>query len=343
MGEVLADPNEKEAKTAAAVSAPAVASDDGKEFSSAFAEAAKAKAAGRLPAPITEQVPDPQGAAVVAAAETTGTGVPEPAGAAADKGDKGASAPAKSKADPFAKATPEQRDAYSSRGQEIARLRNKVHELKKTTSSAPASGTTAPATAAASTPGTKTERASKRADKLKEVTEDFPSVAAPIAAVLQDQDDEISELRDQIASLARTENTKTETEILEGDHEDWKAVVSSQDFADWALAAPKYVQDVLARNGEHIVNGVEAADVIGRYKLETSQRGNGATQAAGAAGESSPAERLRKHQAAAGAAPAVAGGAGAAQGAPDDDFSANFREASRKRAEERQQQRMGRR
>jgi hypothetical protein len=318
--------------------APGVA-DDGKEFRSAFAEAAAARAKGETP---PSQAPGAQpgeggaeGAAAAAGAEGA-TGAKAPAAAGADGEGKGAKAPKPKNL--FADAPPELRDAYDSRGQEIARLRTRIHRLNSKSEGAPAP---APGAAAPGAPAPKSVKAAVT-EKVKSIREDYPDLGAPVADALEQVAEQLDQQRTETAKAAEASNLRTQLELLNGKHADWREIVKSEDFGKWALEQGADVQDALRRNGQVVVDGEEAADIVSDYKAHKGIKTNGAATDAGEGSVSErPEDRLRRRQAEAGADAGVRTGPGAAQGAAEDDFTANFKMAAARKQEEKIAQRAG--
>jgi hypothetical protein len=331
--------NGKPAGEQAAAVAPAV-SKDGEEFRSAFAQAAAAKSKGEAPPSQTPGAQEGQGGAeggaAAAGAEGAG-GAKDPAKAGSEGSGKGAEAP-KPKKNLFADAPPELREAYDSRGQEIARLRNRIHRNNSRTSD----GSAAPAGAAA--PGAPAPKSVKAAvtEKVKTIREDYPDIGAPVADALEQVAEQLDQQRTETEKANNAAHLRTQLEKLNGAHADWREIVKSEDFGKWALEQGADVQDALRRNGQVVVDGEEAADIVSDYKAHKGIKTNGAATGAGEGSASErPEDRVRRRQAEAGADAGVRTGPGAAQGAPEDDFTANFKMAAAKKQEEKSAQRAG--
>jgi hypothetical protein len=125
--------------------------------------------------------------------------------------------------------------------------------------------------------------------ELKRVAEEYGDVAKPLV-------DEIVELRATVSKLvaanASAEDRKKAQDELElkeflaGEeqalfdaHSDWQEVVLKPEFVSWVRESPRYVQEAIARNGNGIVDGKEAADIIGRFKEATGEKAPDPTSA----------------------------------------------------------------
>jgi hypothetical protein len=85
-----------------------------------------------------------------------------------------------------------------------------------------------------------------------------------------------AELDHAQAVLEETERVAREEQALARDHADWGDVVRSREFADWALAQPRFVHEALIRNADGIVDGAEAAKILSDFKRDSGRSGGGA-------------------------------------------------------------------
>lgn len=108
------------------------------------------------------------------------------------------------------------------------------------------------------------------ADPLAALKEEYPDIAAPIAA-------EIEGLRQQIANMTQPVNTLAEAQqqmetqrqvsILAERHPDWLELSKDDRWEGWAASQPRAVQEALARNA-NVSDGQEAAWVLDLFKRD---------------------------------------------------------------------------
>lgn len=188
-------------------------------------------------------------------------------------GGKSAGKAAGSQEDIWANATPAQQAAYKAaqeeaqkgvqykRSQEgrIASLQRKVDELVR-----------APAASAAG----KKDKQDVADDILNDpdllkTAKEYPEIAGPfikiIGKLLQQQTGQAKFLT-AIGDERRQTAMDEQKDYLTTEHSDWEAVAEREEFTPWLNAQPRHIREAFHRNATDIVDGQEAADVIGRFK-----------------------------------------------------------------------------
>lgn len=122
------------------------------------------------------------------------------------------------------------------------------------------------------------EEAKSKDERMKQLREEYPDVAAPIL-------DELAALQETVKALATQTHTQLETEaqnlvaqeeqrLLER-HPDWgeygEKGKSNKEFLDWVFQQPRYVIEAVKRNGSEIVDSVEVSDILDRFKKATGK------------------------------------------------------------------------
>lgn len=312
----------------------APATPDDKEFTDAFAEADKA---------LTEEASPP---AKPAADATDEKAEKKPAEAAPD--------PWKDAPDPLVqwrtgveKELEELRQhKRSNLGRESARVKQ-IRELEAALEAAKKEKAAGPTAAA-------DKAADKDADdpEIAAFEKEYPEVSGPVrkllAKTVSAKESENADLKKQVNALlgrARSEDVMAhvlaQESKLQEVHADWRELTgaeganldaaaqkkNSDAFLDWVQTQPKYVVDAAVRNGDYIVDAVEAADLIGRYKAHLAQ-----TAGAGGAGPDNQPKGSKpdpKREAQIAAARSVQHRGAAPVGAAPDDFSAAFNQAAK--------------
>lgn len=164
-----------------------------------------------------------------------------------------------------------------SHGGRLSVVQRQLNELQAHKATQPAPGGDA-ATGAGGTEAGASE------EELKRVAEEYGEVAAPILKEISRLTSHIqrlegdagrrNELEQAQAALAEQERLAGEERALADSHPDWGDVVKSRDFADWALAQPRFVQEALIRNGSGIVDGFEASKILSDFKRDKGLPGD---------------------------------------------------------------------
>lgn len=106
-------------------------------------------------------------------------------------------------------------------------------------------------------------------DALSQLREDYPDLAGPLIDMLEKQGQTIQRLSQGVGAFEQTRESAAIAEqenLLTQEHPDWQEVAADDRFAGWIETQPKSIQDAMARNFEKIVDGADAALVIGRFK-----------------------------------------------------------------------------
>ena len=185
-------------------------------------------------------------------------------------------------ADPFANATEEQRAAWQAAQKQIKGLeekdrsqRNRVAALQRKYE-APASIKPP----AAAKDGKKTEDTTDilASDEWKSFETEYPEVAGPVGKTLNRLLSTVARQDKELAAIGddRRQSALLEQEhILEQDHPDWRDVTEADEFIPWLENQPRYVIEAAMRNANEIVDAIEAADLVGRFKAFRSADGGG--------------------------------------------------------------------
>lgn len=258
-----------------------------------------------------------------APAETAGKPDEEPAPAAAGES---------TKKDIWADATPEQKAAFEAADHENAshRTRASAQNRKITELMAASKPAAEPAAAPAADPA-----ATKETDeKWAQFKEDYPEVAGPLADRMDRQDKEIAglrgeneNLRGQVTGITDAQaqaSTNTEEAMLEQRHPEWEKLTASEEFVAWLPDQPRYVQEGFVRNGNTIIDGQEAADLMDLFT--NSQEPAAQTPEAGAkpATDTNNGKATRRQRRLESAVSTEPGQAGPGAGPPEGDFDAAF-------------------
>lgn len=100
----------------------------------------------------------------------------------------------------------------------------------------------------------------------KGAQDEYPEIAKPLG-------DAVGELAAEVATLRRAQETAdyaTQERALAARHPDWSRVIAMPLFADWLARQPEYVQAAAQRNGDVIVDAMEASDIVTRFKSDTA-------------------------------------------------------------------------
>jgi hypothetical protein len=133
------------------------------------------------------------------------------------------------------------------------------------------------------------QKADELSPELKRVAEEYGDVAKPLVDEIVALRSEMSRLVAANASAEDQQKARDELQLKEylaGEeqklfdaHGDWQEVVVKPEFVAWVKESPRYVQEAIARNGNGIVDGTEAADIIGRFKEATGEKAPDPTSA----------------------------------------------------------------
>lgn len=113
-----------------------------------------------------------------------------------------------------------------------------------------------------------------REERLAKLREDYPEVAAPILAELDNLRQKVGKLDTAHQSQAQERSqafVDEQISFVSEAHPDWRDVVMSPEYAKWAETAPRYIREAISRNAQQIVDGEEVADVLARFRADTKQ------------------------------------------------------------------------
>lgn len=149
--------------------------------------------------------------------------------------------------------------------------------------------------------------------------EDYPDIAGPLEAKMQANAKALESFERRFASMDAAEVKKqydSNFEDVQKNHPDYLTIVRDPAFPKWIEEQPRYIQEGAARNGQEIVDPVEVADIIGRYKQDAGIGAEAINNPGGSSGQGSSqslaSKRARQLSATQGAgrksAPALAAG-----------------------------------
>lgn len=114
-------------------------------------------------------------------------------------------------------------------------------------------------------------------DTITRLREDYGEVAGPLVdmiAALKGKVDQLEAPVQQIGQERHAAQLNAQEQFLAGQHADWLEVAKDERFHGWVQTQPRFIQEALNRNANAIVDGQEAARIIGMFKQEI---GAGAT------------------------------------------------------------------
>lgn len=122
-------------------------------------------------------------------------------------------------------------------------------------------------------------------DRLKELREEFPDIAGPLVDEHEANRSEIEALRAQVSRLEQPITSlqqdqqaayyaAQEAKLREA-HSDYREVVNGDvdRYNGWLSRQPAVIQEIAARNAEHVVDGAEIALVVGLFKSDLGLQG----------------------------------------------------------------------
>ncbi len=150
---------------------------------------------------------------------------------------------------------------------EAAELRVRLAAQEPKPAAAPPEGDEAPPA---------TEDQDPRTVELNRVAEEYEDVGRPLV-------NEILALREQVSALTQSRASEDEQrqvrdelefkeylaaqeQLLSATHGDWQEVVLQPDFVEWVTTGPQFIRDGIARNGNGIVDGAEATEILSLFK-----------------------------------------------------------------------------
>ncbi len=113
---------------------------------------------------------------------------------------------------------------------------------------------------------------------LQKLQEDYPELAAPLSQIINGQKAEIARQNEMLARLSQGVQTFEQSQaaqavaaqehFLTQQHPDWQQVAADERFAGWLQDQPLAIQQAMHRNFNNIVDGRDAALVIGSFKRD---------------------------------------------------------------------------
>jgi len=160
--------------------------------------------------------------------------------------------------------------------------------------------------------------------EIKALQEEYGEVAGPLVNLIRQQQDQIEQLRQPVAALSDDQfksRIAVQEKFLTENQPDWRDVAQDPRFTGWLDQAPPMYREAFKRNHDFIVDGREAAEVIGKFKTEM-----GITTPNPKTTDSEPGKPDPRRQQQLEASKDVAGGGGtpAARGIPKNDFDSSF-------------------
>ncbi len=177
--------------------------------------------------------------------------------------------------DIWANAPAELREAYQTAMREadtrFDRLRGKLSTSDRQLAELRASQGRAPAREQEPGPAPAEQPASDpfESDAIKKLREDYGEVAGPLVDLIQTLSGEIQSLKAPVQQMGQERyqaEIGAQASILADQHPDYEACVNDPRYSEWAESQPQMVRDAIARNAKAIVNGEDAAMVIGMFK-----------------------------------------------------------------------------
>lgn len=173
------------------------------------------------------------------------------------------------------------------------------------------------------------EEAADDEERMKQLREEFPEVAAPILDRMLKLENRLKAV-EGAAQTVDQERTQAfldhQEQLLDQSHGDWRERVSGDAFVEWAKRKPRHVREAILRNAQNIVDAEEVSDILARYKAETT---------APETAEAKALRERRERQRAGARMPATKGPTGGGRGGEGGEFSsewARLREQDRRRA-----------
>lgn len=118
------------------------------------------------------------------------------------------------------------------------------------------------------------EAAKTRDERMAKLREEFPEIADPILAELHAKDERLARVESVLSDQAKAHSDSIldeQASILSKAQPGWEAdIKDNPKFVEWAVAQPEYIKGVIRENARTIVSGDDVADVIERYRRDTT-------------------------------------------------------------------------
>jgi hypothetical protein len=115
-------------------------------------------------------------------------------------------------------------------------------------------------------------KGSLSAETIKQLREDYPELAGPVLDRLEELQSKIDKLDEGVGAIdqERTQSVLDRQEdYLTQQHPDWVDAAKDEGFSGWLEQQPRVIKEAFERNRSAIVDGEDAAFVIGKFKADT--------------------------------------------------------------------------
>lgn len=105
--------------------------------------------------------------------------------------------------------------------------------------------------------------------EIAKLREDFPELAGPLLDIIAAQQNQLAQLGQTAGQFQQQQiqaERSVQESILAGQHPDWLQAAADDRFRGWLDTQPRLIQEAFARNEHAIVDGPEAAFIIGQFK-----------------------------------------------------------------------------
>jgi hypothetical protein len=158
--------------------------------------------------------------------------------------------------------------------------------------------------------------------KYQQMREDFPEVAGPLLDLVESLASRLDQVGKTAGAFEQQQTSQflaTQEQALAEAHPDWQAAATDDRFTGWLQTQPTAIQEAFARNHNAIVDGKDAALVIGMFKQAV---GFGAQQQP--TPTPAPSQDPRRQRQLASGRDAGRTGPAAASGIADNDFESHM-------------------
>lgn len=111
---------------------------------------------------------------------------------------------------------------------------------------------------------------------LRQLREDYPEVAGPLLDLIAKQNEQLAKLTPAVSAFETQQQSAFLSEqesLLTKEHSDWADAASDDRFGGWLESQPRAIKEAMERNYSAIVDGAEAALVIGKFKADVGFQG----------------------------------------------------------------------
>lgn len=182
--------------------------------------------------------------------------------------------------DPWANAPAELREAHErelrdwnlrfrSANGRVSALQRQVAQFQQQTQQQPAQQQQPQQQRETQQPGAGSTGINLQDPKFQQLREDFPEVAGPLLDVIADLSSQLGSVS-QVAGTFEQQQANAflaqQESVLAQAHPDWQQAATDDRFGGWLETQPTAIQEAFKRNHDAIVNGQDAALVIGMFK-----------------------------------------------------------------------------